>query len=158
MVFVQEEENFWDEKDWREVLEKYYNPLIEMDAIGNFKWEVIPYDNFYRVRRSFFDVRARTLDADQCGDSGLRPKQLLPHIQIDVEVTTNGGSAEEVMEFIQNYRDYWPEGMEMTSYVLGQAKDEDPYSILTFANYTPAEDEEDEDEDDEEYGDVMYEE
>ena len=108
-------------------------------------------------------MRPRGSGQDQSGDNGRRPKQLPPHMKIDAEVTVEGGTAEEAMEFIQNYRDYWPEGLDMKSYAIGQAKGEVPYSMLSFANYDPPEEEEEgytteEDEDDEEYGDVMYDE
>jgi len=163
VIIVQEEEKFWNAGDWDRVFEKYYKPLIDSKEIDQFKWEPINDPYYYTVRRTYWDMRPRGSGQDQSGDNGRRPKQLPPHMKIDAEVTVEGGTAEEAMEFIQNYRDYWPEGLDMKSYAIGQAKGEVPYSMLSFANYDPPEEEEEgytteEDEDDEEYGDVMYDE
>ena len=162
MIIVQEEEKFWNIADWNKVFENYYKPLIESKEIDQFKWEPIDDPYYYTVRRTYWDMRPRGSGQDQSSDNGRRPKQLPPHMKIDAQVTVEGGTAEEAMEFIQNYREYWPEGLDMKSYAIGQAKGEAPYSMLSFANYDPPEPEEEEEEDieddDEEYGDVMYDE
>ena len=147
MVIVQEEENFWTHADWDKVFQSYYKPLIESKEIDQFRWEIIDDPNYFKVRRYYWDMRVRG------SDDGRRPKQLPPHIKIDAEVNATGGTESEAIEFIQNYRDYWPEGLDLTSYVLGQAKGEEPYMILSFANYEPEENEETEED---ECGDIDY--
>ena len=155
MVVVQEEERFWSETEWSNTYCNYYRVLIDSGKITQFKWEVVPDSNYYIVRRSYCDMRPRGFGHDQSDDNERRPKQLPPQMKIDAEVTVEGGTAEEAMEFIQNYRDYWPEGLELNTYAIGQAKGEPPYVMLSFANYNPPEEEEDEEDDDEEYGDIM---
>ena len=163
MIIVQEEEKFWNAADWNAVFNNYYKPLIESKEIDQFKWEVVDNPNYFIVRRTYWDMRLRWLGQGQGDHDGRRLKQLPPHMKINAEVTVEGGTAEEAIGFIQNYRDYWPEGLELNTYAIGQARGEDPYMMLSFANYTPSEDEEEEvcdaeDEDDEEYGDLMYDE
>ena len=158
MIVVEESERFWSKDDWEKVLKRYYQPLIDQEAISNFEFTILEgNDTYCVVRRSFYDWRARSLNADQSDDIGRRPKQLPPHIRINAEVTCNGGTAEEALELIQDYRDYWPEGLELNSYAMGQAKGEESYTILSFANYEeeleePSEDDEEEEED----GDINY--
>ena len=160
MIIVQEEEKFWNITDWNRVFENYYKPLIESKKIDQFKWEPIDDPYYYIVRRTYWDMRPRGSGQDQSSDNGRRPKQLPPHFQVTVEATVEGGTAEQALEFMQNYKEYWPEGLDLKGYALGQAKGEAPYMLLSFANYDPPEEEEEEskDEDDEEYGDVMYDE
>lgn len=165
MIMVQEEEKFWNATDWGAVFNNYYKPLIESKEIDQFKWEVEVVDdpNYFIVRRTYWDMRPRGSGQDQSDNNGRRPKQLPPHMKIDAQVTVEGGTAEEAMKFIQNYRDYWPEGLELNTYAIGQARGEDPYMMLSFANYEPSEEEEDcaaeyDEDDEEEYGDVMYDE
>lgn len=161
MIYVQEEENFWTSANWEETLKNYYKPLIDSKEITDFKWDVMDDPYCFQVRRTYWDMRPRGFGQDQSDDNERRPKQLPPHMRIDAEVTVEGGTAEQALEFIQNYRDYWPEGLDMKSYAIGQAKGEAPYSMLSFANYDPPEPEEEEEDiedDDEEYGDIMYDE
>ena len=160
MIVVKESECFWSKDDWEKVLKRYYQPLIDQEAISYFEFNIVENNDTYCVvRRSFYDWRARSLNADQSDDIGRRPKQLPPHIRIDAEVTCNGGTSEEALEFIQNYRNYWPEGLELDSYAMGQAKDEEPYIILSFSNHEEIPDE-DEDDDEElprdQDGDIDY--
>lgn len=146
MIEVTEIENFWSKEEWMEIKEKYFDPLIERAEIAQFDWEEIPNDYYFQVKRSYWDMRGRTLELEP------GPKQLPPHIKGKVTVELETDDAAATLEIIQSYKEYWP-GMTLHTYGLAQTKTEPVSACLIMMNY---EDDEEEEEEKESLGDIQY--
>lgn len=141
MIEVIENENFWHQKDWETVKREYFDPLIAKGEITNFHWEVVEDENYYRVRRTYWDMRERNLS---------QKYELPPDVRASYVVSLSMDNAAAGLDIIQNYKDYWP-GMNLNLYGLAQSTDSDVNVYMELSNY-----EEDEEEDSD--GDIRYDE
>ena len=150
MIEVQEVENFWNETDWLRVKKKYYDPLIESNDITNFKYEIEPNDYYYRVRRTYWDMRPLRIERDNGG--ALTPGlELPPRIKVGYTVEMELDDAVEALEIIQDHERYWP-GVDLKTYGVAGSDDGAVTACLILKNY-----DDEENEDEPAQGDIQYE-